>query len=379
LEDYSDTRKIMEANYGRMPTSDRVVLSKIWSLRTDNPYNEKVAAILSTLTRRWGLADSEKYAEVKLNTVREAVEELWSKAQKEETSKIFLDFEHFERVLFQSNIEYRGHYTHQFDVFLLGYYLLNRILETNNLAAQKFRTSSNPNFTWMLASTFHDMGYPIEKIDHWFSAFLKTFLRVDTIYPIEIERILTPVFFDYLTYISEEHYSQTIEPIAPSAQSPTRDWKLHNILQTKLRQKDHGVISSLLLIHSLLTQEKIAKSRDWFFNTFPSEILPACHAIALHNLEDIPIHFGTCPYAFLLVLCDVIQDWQRSLGGTDYSELQTIDASFSEDTPVIKVDLLINASKKIEELDKLCMKLKPDGLIRILIKQTNGKGTWTLI
>lgn len=377
-EDYSDMRQIMEANLARMPTSDRVVLSKIWTLDTENPYKEEILGILSTLTSRWGMASDEEYGEVKLETVRNAVEGLWTRAQKVETSKMFLDFESFEKVLFQSSNEYRGHYAHQFDVFLLGYYILNRILETDAPAAEKLKTSTNPNFTWMLAATFHDMGYPIQQIDEWFSAFLKTFLKIDSTYSIEIERILTPVFFDYLKFISEEHYNLLTEAIAPSSVSPVKDWAFHSHLQEELRRKDHGVVSSLLLIHSILTQEKIAKSPDWFFSTFPKEILPACHAIALHNLQDVPKNFGKCPYAYLLVLCDSIQDWQRSLGGTDYSELEAITVDFSDRIPVIKADLLINDTEKVGELNKLSRGLKTDGLIRVEIKQTNGDGRWTM-
>jgi len=121
---------------------------------------------------------------------------------------------------------------------------------------------------------------------------------------------------------------------------------------------------------------------QWFQNTFPCEILPACHAIALHSLEvddEIArISLSKCPYAFLLVLCDTIQDWQRSLGGTDYSELMAIDVSFSGNIPVIKCDLQINMKKKIEELDKLGNKLETDGLMLVEIKQTNGNKTWRL-
>ena len=378
MEDYSAVRQMMEANLARMPTSDRVVLSKIWTLNTENPYKEEVLGILSTLTYRWGMASDDEYAQVKLETVREAVEVLWTRAQKVETSKMFLDFESFEKVLFQSNAEYRGHYAHQFDVFLLGYYILNRILETNNPAAEKFKTSTSPNFTWMLASTFHDMGYPIQQIDEWLSAFLKTFLKIDSRYSIEIERILTPVFFDYLKFVSEEHYNRIAEPMTPSSVSPVKDWAFHSYLQEKLRRKDHGVVSSLLLIHSILTQEKIAKSREWFFNTFPKEVLPACHAIALHNLEDVPKSFGKCPYAYLLVLCDSIQDWQRSLGATDYSELKAITVDFSDNIPAIKAGLLINDVKKVDELNKLSRGLETDGLIRVEIRQTNGEGKWTM-
>ena len=38
--------------------------------------------------------------------------------------------------------------------------------------------------------------------------------------------------------------------------------------------------------------------------------LPACHSICLHTL-DLKIDFTKHPRAFLLILCDKIQDWGR--------------------------------------------------------------------
>lgn len=380
-DDASDTRMAMTDNLRRLPKSDKVVLTNIFSLTFDTSYDDALQGILPDLIDRWGLSEDSAYAEAKLESVRVALEELWVKlARKFETFKIFKDFEAFEKVLFQSNAEYRGHYVHQFDVYLLGYYLLNRILKTNGPAAEKFKASSNPNFTWLLTATFHDMGYPIEQIDNWLSAFLKVFLKVDTTYPIEIERILTPVFFDYLRYISEEHYSLTIDPIATSGHSPVTDWAFHSNLETNLRKKNHGVISSLLLIHSFFTREKITQSDEWFLETFPIEVLPACHAIALHSLEGRDkVSFAKCPYAFLLQLCDAIQDWQRSLGRTDYSELEALEFSLLENTPKIEFVLKINEKKKIVELDQLRERLETNGLIQVEIRQHEGTKQWILI
>lgn len=110
------------------------------------------------------------------------------------------------------------------------------------------------------------------------------------------------------------------------------------------------------------------------------EILPACHAIAVHSLEvdGAGISLYKCPYAFLLVLCDTIQDWQRSLGGTDYSELMAIDFSLSGNNPVVEFDLKINEKSKIDEMNELENKLKTDGFMRVQIRQTNGTKIWRL-
>lgn len=63
------------------------------------------------------------------------------------------------------------------------------------------------------------------------------------------------------------------------------DWKFYNILLTKLKRKNHGVIGAILLIHSLLKQEKLEQDSAWYYGTFPGEIIPAFHSMAIHNLK----------------------------------------------------------------------------------------------
>ena len=366
--------------------SDKVLQSRISELEhKDAKSFGAYLDIIQTHFRNLGkLKEQGEYSSNKMKSVTEALRQLWVvEAEKGSTFEIFKDFETFEGFLFQSE-DYRGHYVHQFDVFLLGFYLLNKIMEKDSgPISNNLHVSSNPNFTWMLTATFHDMGYPIEQINNWFSRFLKMFLKVETPYQLEVRNILPPTFFEYLKYLSEEHYNLTTDQIAVSGQSYIRDWQFHNCLETKLLRKDHGVISSLLLIHSLLTQEKIKQFHTWFVSTFPYEIMPACHAISLHNfdnseMKDLKISLSKYPYAFLLMLCDTLQDWQRSVQTQDYSELTEIQFSFPNGIPTTDFRLKINAPRKFEELDKMKNRLITHGLIKITIRQENGSRVWEL-
>ena len=330
--------------------------------------------------RRRRLAEGKKLIGSRAKPVTKAFRELWVvKAEKESTYEVFEGFQQFEKLLFQSP-EYRGHYVHQFDVFLLGHYILNKMLKECDRISQKLRVSNNPNFTWMLASTFHDMGYPIEQIENWFSHFLRMFLKVDVPFQIDIEKILSQSFYDYLGYLSEWHYAMRTGTIAVSGRSIGRDWKFHEKLQTSLRRKDHGVISSLLLMHSLLTQEKISLYRNWFVSIFPYEILPACHAISVHNLgfEDFKIGLSTYPYAFLLTLCDVLQDWRRCAPGKDYSELKDFNFRCRRSFPILEFKLKINLPKKEKEIIGLQEKLTTNGLMEVSIQKENGDSICSL-
>ena len=324
---------------------------------------------------------------LKLESLNIALRNLWViEAQKGRTFRFFKNYQDFEDMLFQSNPYYRGHYVHQFDVFLLGYFILNKILDIEDKSAhkqisEKFLFSKNPNFTWMLSSTFHDMGYPIEQMDQWMSEFLKKFMNVEMKYFDDIKKILTPIFFDYLNYLCDGEYSLRPEERARLQYSTVRDWKFYNILLTKLRNKDHGIISALLLMHSLFTEENSYDFRQWFNRTFPSDIWPACHAIAVHNLENdgFQVNLAQHPYAFLLILCDTIQDWERSINGKDYSELKQIEVSLVEGVITIECLLKINnLERKHKELDKLQNRLKTNGLLKVIIKQEDSDRIWKL-
>ena len=185
--------------------------------------------------------------------------------------------------------------------------------------------------------------------------FLTHFLKLKQHIQLRL-REFSPVFFDYLRYLSEEHFNQTKEPMAVSGQCYLRDWKFHNVLLNNLKlNKDHGIVSSLLLIHGLFTQERILNFNDWLFDTFEPDIIPACHAIAIHNLKiDYErISLSQSPFAFLLILCDNIQDWERSVVGEDHSELIDIEVELAGEVPSIEIILRINSEKKFGELDKL--------------------------
>ena len=317
-----------------------------------------------------------------------ALRELWVvQAGKRRTFRIFEDFANFERLLFQRK-DYRAHFAHQFNVFLLGYFILNKfeqgLLRSGRLRASFGRTSINPNFTWMLSATFHDMGYPIEQLDYWFSEFLKMFLNVDIQYRTKIEEVLTPLFFEYAKYLSEEHTKRRSRRGSYNMILPSKfkiDWKFHNTLLTRLRRKDHGVISALLLMHSLLTQEEIEKFSsdewEWMQLTFPGAILPACHAIAIHHIEEIRISQDEYPIAFLLILCDALQDWGRSIASRDSSELVDIGIDCSRSPPEIECILRINDKEKLIELDRLENRLSANRL-KVVIKQKGRKKRWEI-
>ena len=368
----------MQSSYADLSSSitilqknDALLKNKILGLPAGIKYKDR---ILEYFEQSLSIANSStcNYTGERTGKVTSMLRLLWEvEFEKGKTFQVFKDFEELENVFFDLE-KYRGHYVHQFNVFLLGYYVVNKFAEYRE-AFQTFKNSSNdPIFTWVLASTFHDMGYPIEKMDEWFERYLDMFLKVKLPYKIEIERLLTPVFFEYVKYLSETHLNLGLGRCTPFGQETNRDWNFHNVLLMNLRKKDHGVISALLLIHSLFTQEELAKKQDWFYGTFPRDIMPACHAISLHNLQEknLKIGYKKYPFAFLLRLCDELQDWGRSKAGYDQSELVEFEIKNEGDIPTISSTLKVNDSffeQKAKSINFLCDQLQTDGLLRVVI------------
>ena len=81
------------------------------------------------------------------------------------------------------------------------------------------------------------------------------------------------------------------------------------------------------------------------------------------------ISLEKCLYAFLLIFCDAIQDWKRSVMGEDYSELKSIEINLSENVRIIDYCLQIIDKRKNKEIDRVAKKLDSNGLLRIFIKQ----------
>jgi hypothetical protein len=161
---------------------------------------------------------------------------------------------------------------------------------------------------WLVASTFHDVAYPLEEVNRWLPKMISNFLGEEGkgITPeVPIERI----FFQgqgqtYLNFVNELAGFFTQKGFVPGIkESDFRAW-----LQSEVAlNKDHAVLSSLILLAlHFLRKEDI--------------ILPSALAIALHKRlglklksQGVKISYDKYPLFFLLLYCDLVQEWSRNL------------------------------------------------------------------
>jgi hypothetical protein len=295
----------------------------------------------------------------KKNIICDLMESFWSAHIKVE---IFPIFEEFDTFLVACGK--RGHFVHQFEVFLLGLHLIRSILRKVGVKTKPFLFSEPDHifFTWLITATAHDFGQPLEtaskiaeKLGNLYESLgmsdlsneyrnlpkknllqhehklrfirlpedgnedLEKFVRVDVLISDCIKNSLG---------ISREDANQITEGLS--------------------KEDNHGYVSSAVLYRSairFLTQTKTFKEvkASWLFTVLRTAI----GAIAVHNLhkckkEEIAenfkkIGFTSNPFAYLLFLLDNIQDWSRpSLSHKDWPVYNL--ASFSSSDSTVKLD-----------------------------------------
>jgi hypothetical protein len=237
------------------------------------------------------------------------ISELWINSDK--NPSIFKTAKDFEPIL-QKRKEYRDHFIHSFNVFLIGYYIMNKLddslFKVDIVDINAVNNNTDKNLIWMLTSTFHDIAYPIQEIENWLNTFFCAYFGINLNYRLNISNMLPPIYTDFMKMLSSYNKNSNINSIY-NVNYNTIDWSFFDEINSGTMRKDHGIISSLILTHFLAIREKWmddpTRSKNFLINH-----IPACHAICLHNLNN-PISFDKHPFAFLLALCDEIQDWGR--------------------------------------------------------------------
>lgn len=207
---------------------------------------------------------------------RECFETLWrSKFDGMIYPKTLEQFESFLQHFFPA---YREHFTHQFQVFLLGTIILDCLFQnpTNVLEEGKNKKDDIAK-GWLLTSSIHDFTYPLQKYDEWSSGFFKEQLRIDE--PLSFLE-LKGIYVEKTFLTRVEHLLSEIEKdfIEASGYEKT-------ILYNEIRRffyyeiaekKNHGLMGG-----SYLLKRFEGKEREEFSNV----VLPAAAAIATHDDE----------------------------------------------------------------------------------------------
>ena len=246
-----------------------------------------------------------------------SLKKLWTGTyEQHKCFEIIEKFAEFEPILFK-RLRYRDHFIHQYLVFLFGLPILDRFKSAFERNLSQIDSISKDlvdiDKTWLLASTYHDIGYPIEQFETWLKTFLIEFLEVGG----------NPISIDMSQILSERRFLSSLNELSEFAfnvyrkANPLLDKNvLAEFLLKEFLRRNHGVVSSLILLNNYC-KDLGPGSQRYAEEMFSTQALPSALAIALHvskswNTEILPqIPFETDPVTFLLVYCDTIQEWGR--------------------------------------------------------------------
>ena len=230
-----------------------------------------------------------------------------------------------ETLLVELYPKYRDHYIHQLQVFLTGVLILDILISNGKIIPK----NGFPCLSWLLAASFHDFAYPLQQYDDFVSRYVKECLgTVGDWKFLGLKDDYTELSFssevEYVVASLANCFTGEFEGKAGVSNSNViRQYFYREITTTK----NHGLVGSLGLLKRFRTNPGV---------DFNNVVLPAAVAISIHDLtvcqrlhgtglgtEDecillaqklAPLHkldFEIQKLAFLLILCDNIQDWGR--------------------------------------------------------------------
>ena len=267
----------------------------------------------------------------------------------------------------------RDHYIHSVNVFLLGLGIY-AMTESFRAAFSNYISDYNKNisifetvheeffFRWGIASLFHDIGYPVEIVYNQINKFIRFvsggdekgradagpylgYFNFDKINSIDE---FNPRNFQMPEYIKVKEETGGINIAIPTEilalnLSYTLEVDLKLVMETvngfletmkKFRFIDHGFYSALIVLkwYGELTQKKQMTDEVMY-----SHILDSASSIFLHNayrnvfmMEPynlVKLNAERQPIAYMLILCDETQEWNRQAYGEITKRLISVDSS----------------------------------------------------
>jgi hypothetical protein len=250
----------------------------------------------------------------------------------------------------------RDHYVHSVNVFLLGLSIYAQnphyraAFEAVNLDKEHYPFSYDTQgeeffYRWGIASLFHDVGYPVEIIGKQLNKFIsfatevdqgdpvKTHLEFDDFSQFNTIAEITPRTDFTRSYCEKYPLCESLDILNPT---DLLAHKLHLSLGIDLGEIktaldgfpqvmaehgfiDHGYYSAIIVLrwYSYLIQSCGYKPEYFFY-----PILDSASAILLHNyyknvilkppFSKGPLSPREHPIAYLLILCDELQEWNRT-------------------------------------------------------------------
>jgi len=185
---------------------------------------------------------------------------------------------HMEEIL-QRRARYREHFVHQFQVFLLGIYILDKLYA--NEKVEKIKDSFKKKYNceledaWLAAATFHDFNYGLQDFDTWLLDYLKETLFMTDVVAKQSVNILNLDAAMMREYLYEK--LKEITKIIKKTKNKEKEI-IKYFYEKCVRDKNHGILSalSLMKLWDKYSSKNLLKKEA---------ILQSAFAIAIHDEE----------------------------------------------------------------------------------------------
>jgi hypothetical protein len=229
-------------------------------------------------------------------------------------------------ILALSRKPYRDHYLHQFQVFILGLCILDRLMERNQ---PDITTNPYIDRQWLITSSFHDMAYPLQLYEDWAKGFFEESLDIPDLGKLDIKSyfvdrsLLSSIGF-IIDALCKQHFDRQLK-----GNWLQEEKELILFFYDRISKiKHHCILSSLYLLKQAQSEHP---------ELLPDYFVPSALAIVLHHYDqvfrklELPpeeedtawknlrgakrvlslLEFKTDPLTFLLMFCDSAQEWGR--------------------------------------------------------------------
>ena len=258
---------------------------------------------------------------------------LMDRGQRPLPYNVFRDFD-----IVLTTLGKKGHFRHQFEVFLIGLIFLSAIAENSGLTQlSSFSEFENIFQCWLLTATAHDFGYPLQLSNDIGKKLANLYgtmgiSKLAEAYSGATEQYSFKDEIDLFTVGHNERHSgpsqriDILKFLKESIQFTLQLTKEEAIQLVDLvsSNDNHGYVSALILCKNYI--EYLLENCLWKKKgeEWREDVLrQAACAIALHSPPIGPhnwiryIDFSKCPFGFLLFLIDNLQEWDRFTGYSD--------------------------------------------------------------
>ena len=285
--------------------------------------------------------------------------------------------------------KHRDHYVHSVSVFVLGLVIYQSCPSVSSAFSSRYGKGSFTSetgsflFTWGNAALFHDIGYPIEIASNQAKRFVRTLSGIanpdakpDVGIKIEPESdmlVLKTASWSPAERNALDLLVDGIDRFLPNNPDRIRDLT-EGYLAKMFREHyvDHGFYGALILLRTYAESMQRASLPS---DRFDLEIVTAASAIFMHNLYPYnlandpdfgPLKVEQHPAGFLLMLCDILQEWNRKgYGKKNYGMTYPKNSGIKVTEDSLRVNYVSEGArlptdfgKKKEEELKACLGLE---------------------